>query len=216
MATATHGHHHKAKTTHLQVLSINDFHGNLEPPSGSSGTLPGVATPVGGAAYLSTWMTRLREAQKHTVTVGAGDLIGASPLISGALPRRAHDRGARTRMGLEVSSVGNHEFDEGVDELLRMQNGGCHPVDGCRDGDPFTGAAFQYLAANVATRTRPASDPAALRDRTRPARASASASSALTLEGTPLIVTPSGVAGLQFDDEIETVNKYAEQLKKRA
>jgi 5'-nucleotidase len=52
-------------------------------------------------------------------------------------------------IGLQVSSVGNHEFDEGVDELIRMQNGGCHPVDGCQDGDGFGGADFTYLAANT-------------------------------------------------------------------
>ena len=52
-------------------------------------------------------------------------------------------------LGLDISAVGNHEFDEGVDELLRMQKGGCHPIDGCQDGDGYAGANFQYLAANV-------------------------------------------------------------------
>ncbi|NSM55880.1 bifunctional metallophosphatase/5'-nucleotidase, partial [Serratia marcescens] len=52
-------------------------------------------------------------------------------------------------MGLAISSVGNHEFDEGKDELLRMQNGGCHPVDKCQGPHPFTGAKFHYLAAST-------------------------------------------------------------------
>ena len=52
-------------------------------------------------------------------------------------------------IGLDYDGVGNHDFDEGVAELLRMQNGGCHPVDGCLDGDGFDGADFQFLAANV-------------------------------------------------------------------
>ena len=53
-------------------------------------------------------------------------------------------------MGLDVTSVGNHEFDEGTDELLRMQHGGCHPVDGCYFPDePYAGADFPWLAANV-------------------------------------------------------------------
>ena len=53
------------------------------------------------------------------------------------------------KLGLFVSSVGNHEFDEGQAELRRMQRGGCHPEDGCRDGNGFAGAKFHYLAANV-------------------------------------------------------------------
>ena len=57
------------------------------------------------------------------------------------------------KLGLDVTSVGNHEFDEGEDELRRMQHGGCHPADGCQDGTGFEGAEFQYLAANV-VRTR--------------------------------------------------------------
>ena len=82
------------------------------------------------------------------MVVSAGDNIGASPLISAAF----HDEPtieALNALGLDVSAVGNHEFDEGVDELLRIQNGGCHPVDGCQDGHAYAGADFQFLAANV-------------------------------------------------------------------
>ena len=79
----------------------------------------------------------------------AGDLIGATPLVS-ALFHDEPSIEAFNLMGLDYNGVGNHEFDEGVDELLRMQYGGCHPVDGCQDGDPFAGARrFKFLAANV-------------------------------------------------------------------
>ncbi len=82
------------------------------------------------------------------MVVSAGDLIGASPLLSALF----HDEPtieAMNMIGLDLNAVGNHEFDEGAAELLRMQVGGCHPVDGCLDGDPFAGADFRFLAANV-------------------------------------------------------------------
>ena len=112
-------------------------------------TLPGgVRTPAGGAEYLATHINTLREQNPNTLVVSAGDNIGASPLVSGLF----HDEPtieAFNAMGVDISSVGNHEFDEGSAELLRMQDGGCHPVDGCQDGDGFAGADFHYLAANV-------------------------------------------------------------------
>ena len=133
------------KDTFVQLLAINDFHGNLQPPSGSSGRIavgPGGATVnAGGVEYLATWIKSLRTTNPNTITIGAGDLIGASPLISGLF----HDEPTIESMnaiGLDVTGVGNHEFDEGIAELLRMQFGnqlggnGCHPVDGCQDGTP--------------------------------------------------------------------------------
>ena len=152
------------KDTFVQLLAINDFHGNLLPPAGSSGRIavgppltpggPVQTVDAGGVEYLSTWIKSLRTTNPNTITVGAGDLIGASPLISGLF----HDEPtieAMNAMGLDVTGVGNHEFDEGVAELLRMQFGnqlggdGCNPADGCQDGTPFGGSLFQYLAANV-------------------------------------------------------------------
>ena len=130
----------------VQLLAINDFHGNLEPPGGSGGLINGV--PAGGVEYLATHIENAVAANPNSLVVAAGDLIGASPLISGLF----HDEPtieAMNTLNLSVSSVGNHEFDEGATELLRMQRGGCHPKDGCQDGDGFSGARFQYLSANV-------------------------------------------------------------------
>ena len=139
--------HHKPRAVDVQLLSINDFHGNLAPPG--TLTLPGgVRTPAGGAEYLATHIKALRAQNRNTLVVSAGDNIGASPLVSGLF----HDEPtieAFNAMGVDISSVGNHEFDEGSSELLRMQDGGCHPLDGCQDGDGFAGADFDYLAANV-------------------------------------------------------------------
>jgi 5'-nucleotidase len=203
----------KDKDTKVQLLAINDFHGNLQPPAGSSGRIstgPTTTVDAGGVEYLSTWIKRLRETNSNTITVGAGDLIGASPLISGLF----HDEPtieAMNALGLDVSGVGNHEFDEGVNELLRMQNGGCHPVDGCQDGDPFGGAIFRYLAANVFyTGTNDTILPPAKVVKIDNAKI---AFLGLTLEGTPQIVTPAGVAGLEFRPEVQTINNLVHELR---
>ncbi|MFC0030656.1 bifunctional metallophosphatase/5'-nucleotidase [Micromonospora chaiyaphumensis] len=202
----------RPKPIDVKLLAINDFHGNLEPPTGSSGTIDG--KPAGGAAYLAAHLDALRgtteEEREHTVTVAAGDLIGASPLLSAAF----HDEPTIEEMnlaGLEFTSVGNHEFDEGATELLRMQNGGCHPVDGCGDGTPFEGANFQYLSANAfKTATgKPLLPPYGIKkiDGVKIGFIG------MTLEGTPQIVSQQGVAGLSFADEAETANKYARVLR---
>ncbi len=204
-----------ARSVNLQLLSINDFHGNLEPPTGSSGRITTAAGPVnaGGVTYLATHLKQLREGHPNSITVSAGDNIGASPLISGFF----HDEPAieaLNALGLQIASVGNHEFDEGSAELLRMQNGGCHPVDGCQDGDGFAGADFQYLSANVVVdATGKTLFPAYQIRNVNGVRV---AFIGLTLEGTPTIVTPAGVAGLTFRDEADTVNAIVDSLARKA
>jgi len=106
----------------LQILAFNDYHGHLE--ASTPGTVDDQA--AGGSEYLSTALKQLRAGKKYSLTVAAGDLIGGSPALSGLF----HDEPSvesLNAMQLDVSSVGNHEFDEGVTELLRMQDGGCHP-----------------------------------------------------------------------------------------
>jgi 5'-nucleotidase len=204
-----------ARSVDLQLLSINDFHGNLEPPTGSSGRITTAAGPVnaGGVTYLATHLKQLRAGHPNTITVSAGDNIGASPLISGFF----HDEPAieaLNALGLQIASVGNHEFDEGAAELLRMQNGGCHPVDGCQDGDGFGGADFQYLSANVVVdATGKTLFPAYQIRNIDGVRV---AFIGLTLEGTPTIVTPAGTAGLTFRDEADTVNAIVDSLARKA
>ena len=166
--------------------------------------------------------------------VGAGDMIGATPLLSGLF----HDEPTIEFLnytGVDTVGVGNHEFDEGKDELLRMQYGnqshdgggantgtaygpvrpdGCHPVDGCQDGTPFYGSVFQYLAANVIDQsTENPLLPAY--DIVNTSTGEKIAFIGETLKGTPLIVTPSGVAGLDFLDEADTVNALVPRLKQR-
>jgi 5'-nucleotidase len=195
-------------TVDVQILAINDFHGNIEPPAGSSGRVGTVN--AGGAEYLATHVANLEATNPNTIVVAAGDLIGASPLLSGLF----HDEPtieAMNSIGLDLSAVGNHEFDEGAQELQRMQNGGCHPVDGCQDGTGFGGADFEYLAANVVNEsTGQTLFPGYSIENFNGAKV---AFIGMTLEGTPNIVSPSGVAGLDFRDEADTANAIVEQLK---
>ena len=161
---------------------------------------------------MATLVKQLRAEKKNTIFVAAGDLIGASPLLSAMF----HDEPtieSLSMMGLAISSVGNHEFDEGKDELLRMQNGGCHPVDGCQGPHPFTGAKFHYLAAStVETATGKTIFPPY---EIRTFDGISVAFIGLTLKGTPKIVSPVGVAGLEFRDEADTVNGLVPELKAR-
>ncbi len=190
-------------TVPLQILAVNDFHGNIASSSSSFGG-------TGRADYLSTNIQAATEGAKNSIFVSAGDLIGASPLISALF----HDEPtieAMNLMGLAINGVGNHEFDEGPAELLRLQSGGSHPVDGDLDGDPFAGAEFEFLAANVVfDETGETIFPAYT---VREYGGVQVAFIGMTLEGTPAIVTSMGVAGLTFNDEAETVNALVPQLQ---
>jgi 5'-nucleotidase len=187
----------------LQILAINDFHGNIATTSGAFGG-------VGRADFLAANIRAAEAEADNSITVSAGDLIGASPLISALF----HDEPtieAMNLIGLDIGGVGNHEFDEGPDELFRMQVGGEHPVDGDLDGDPFFGADFEFLAANVVVdETGDTIFPAYAVREYHDVKV---AFIGMTLEGTPTIVTPSGVAGLTFADEVETVNALVPMLQ---
>ena len=198
------------KTVNVQLLAINDFHGNLQPPAGSSGRVGTI--DAGGVEYLATHINTLRATNPNTAVVSAGDMIGASPLLSALF----HDEPtieAFNQIGLDFNAVGNHEFDEGVTELLRMQYGGCHPVDGCLDGDDFAGANFQFLAANVVRKDNGKTIFPAYK--TRSFAGAKIAFIGMTLEGTPNIVSPSGIASVNFLDEAQTVNALVPELKSK-
>ena len=232
-----HAHHVRPATEHgrsqipravkLQILALNDFHGQLERLDGAKTSSGRIATPngnvnAGGAEYLSTHLTELRRQaaaeNRHSVTVAAGDLIGATPLLSAAF----HDEPtieAMNEMGLQITSVGNHEFDEGWKELVRMQDGGCiadgptgaNNQNSCPDHE-FQGADFEYLSANVFHEdTGKTVFPSVKIEKYDGVPVGFIG---MTLENTPNIVTKSGVQGLRFTDEVETANKVAGQLQK--
>ena len=212
------------KPIKLDLFAINDFHGQLEKvPSTSSGGRVGTVG-AGGVEYLATHLKQLRansaDRGASTFTVAAGDLIGATPLLSAAF----HDEPtieAMNEIGLDVSSVGNHEFDEGYAELKRMLKGGCladgdgaNNQNSCPDAaKPFTGADFRYLAANVLFENT--QKPIFAPFNVKKVQGQKVAFIGMTLEGTPDIVTKSAVQGLEFKDEVETVNRLVPRLKER-
>ncbi len=202
----------------VRVLAINDFHGNLLPARGgiriADPANPGKTMNVeaGGSEHLATAVAELRKGHANHVFVAAGDLIGGTPLLS-ALFRDEPTIESLSLMGLEISAVGNHEFDKGADELLRMQRGGCHSGDGCKGPQPFKGASFQYLAAStVVEKTGQTLFPAY---RIKVFQGIPVAFIGLTLQATPTIVVPSGVAGLNFRNEAQTVNELVPQLRQQ-
>ncbi|MEU3951238.1 bifunctional metallophosphatase/5'-nucleotidase [Streptomyces achromogenes] len=218
-AHENHHPHRPGRYQDVQLLSFNDLHGNLEPPSGSSGRVtelqPDGTTKTidaGGVEYLATHLRNAREGHPYSVTAAGGDLVGASPLLSGLF----HDEPtveALNKLDLDVTSVGNHEFDEGARELARLQNGGCHPKDGCYTDQEFQGADFPYLAANVQDDKtgKPVLKPYWVWKK----NGVKIGFIGVTLEGTPGVVSAEGVKGLTFKDETETINKYAKVLQRQ-
>ncbi|TMJ13694.1 MAG: bifunctional metallophosphatase/5'-nucleotidase [Alphaproteobacteria bacterium] len=203
----------------VQLIALNDFHGNLEPPK-SAIDYPGpgpnaVQVPAGGAAYLASAVASLRARSPHTMVVAAGDLIGASPLVS-ALFLDEPSVAALNLIGLDYTAVGNHEFDRGSAELLRMQKGGCAVYTSRKPCalEPFAGARFGYLAANVETAGGGTLFPAyAIRSFGEGARQVKVAVIGMPLKETPTMVAGTATAGLHFRDEAETVNALIPRLK---
>ncbi|MBB1257612.1 bifunctional metallophosphatase/5'-nucleotidase [Streptomyces alkaliterrae] len=220
-SAAKHGKHGKhGHTVDLQVLAINDFHGALEPPTGSGGRVthqhPDGSTEAidaGGVEYLATALRKARAGKARSVTVAAGDMVGATPMLSGLF----HDEPtieALNKVGMDVVGVGNHEFDEGAKELLRKQRGGCHPEDGCyADDRRFMGANFPILAANVVHEKtkKPLLAPYTVKN----LKGVKVGFIGVTLEDTPGIVSGEGIKGLKFLDEADTINKYTKELKRK-
>ncbi|MDD1621459.1 MAG: bifunctional metallophosphatase/5'-nucleotidase [Methylococcaceae bacterium] len=211
-----------AATTTIKIVAFNDFHGQLESPGTFRQTPSSAAStniPVGGVDWLAGYVAELKSQNPSTVVVSAGDIIGATPLVSALF----HDEPTietMNRLGLEFNAVGNHEFDEGKNELKRMQNGGCHPTDpnSCQGASvgtpvPFEGADFKFLAANVVeTATGKTLFPQYAIKSIGGVRVGFIG---MTLKETPTIVTPTGVAGLEFKDEAATVNALIPKLRAR-
>ncbi|WP_052172619.1 bifunctional UDP-sugar hydrolase/5'-nucleotidase [Nocardia sp. BMG111209] len=197
-----------ARSGEVHLFGINDLHGNLQPPTGTNGHVGTYA--AGGAAYLAAHLAKLKAKYPDSAVLSAGDNVSASPLVSALF----HDEPAidfLNSIGTAASSVGNHEFDHGVPELTRLQRGGCAP-DGCSPGEPFRGASFPYLAANVT-------------DGNGQLPPGLKASTVLTVGGhkigvvgvvtpdTVNIVMPQGIQGFHFGDEVDAINKAVPQLR---
>lgn len=205
----------RARPVEVQILAFNDFHGNIESPKltvpvpDSHGAE--TAVPAGGVAYLAGALASLRKGHRYTATVSAGDLIGASPLASAYFLDEPTIH-AMNAVHLDLNAVGNHEFDRGSSELLRMQRGGCAQYTKrvpCAL-EPFAGARFKFLAANVLQHDGSTLFPATSIRRFGPIRIGFIG---MTLKETGTLVTPSGVAGLHFADEAATANALVPKLK---
>lgn len=209
-----------AQPVPVRIIAFNDFHGALQPPrqaipaDGPNGSE--VLVPAGGAAYLASAVRQLRQGHPNTLTVAAGDLISASPLVS-ALYLDEPTILAMNSIGLDYSAVGNHEFDRGRAELLRMQNGGCTQHTRrtpCAVDRPFPGARFRYLAANVRTEDGNTLFPAyAIRRFGHGAHQVAVGIIGLVLRDARTLVSPDGVAGLTFADEADSINALVPRLR---
>jgi 5'-nucleotidase len=219
------GNHRPEKTTDVHLIAWNDFHGNLEPAG-----LTQYGQFAGGAAYLAKAVhDKQQQYGARQATVMAGDNIGASPLVNGLFKEEPATIMANM-MNVDFASVGNHEFDKGKDALRRIQNGGCS-ADGCtaapyavkRHGtwtttNTYPGADFKYLAANVIDNaTKKPLFPAygIKRFPSTAGRPIAIGFIGEVLQATPTIVTPSGVAGLTFEDEATAANKAVKDLAKQ-
>ena len=199
----------------IQILALNDFHGNIETPA-SPATWFAVGERrqerLGGAARIGAVLQELRQGKGNTITVAAGDLIGASPLASAYFLDEPAVM-ALNRMGLELAAVGNHEFDRGTAELRRMQEGGCEVHSNrepCRLDRPFEGAMFTYLAGNVLDEQGNTLFPGTSIKTFGGVKLGFIG---MTLKETGILVSPAGTAGYRFADEAETANALATRLR---
>ncbi|SFF79141.1 5'-nucleotidase [Novosphingobium sp. CF614] len=201
------------------IIAINDFHGTLEPPrasvsapDGKGGSIP---VPAGGAAWLASAVDTIKAGHPNHVVVGAGDLTSASQLAS-SLHLDEPAVGVMNRIGLDFNAVGNHEFDRGWKELLRLQNGGCEKntrLQPCQL-EQFEGANYQYLSASTFKADGSTLFPATgLKTFGTGAGKVTVGFVGLSLRAVPMLVSPDQVAGLTFGDEAEAINKAVPALK---
>jgi 5'-nucleotidase len=204
----------------VKIIAFNDFHGTLEPSGSTIATTGPTGEPVrvaaGGAAHLAAAVDRLKQQNSNHIVVSAGDLISASPFASSQFLDEPAIL-AMNLIGLDLNAVGNHEFDRGPAELLRMQQGGCakHTLrQPCRLDEDFPGARFNFLAANVRQADGETLFPAtSIRSFGAGPSAVKIAFIGLTLKETPTLVVPASVAGLDFGDEADTINALVPALK---
>lgn len=205
----------------VKIIGFNDFHGNLEMPhqsvdGPSANPDEHVRVPVGGAAYFASAVERYRAKNPRTLVLSAGDMISGSPITSSLFLDEPTIE-VMNRIGVDFNALGNHEFDRGRQELLRMQNGGCQKFtsrEPCQVDKPFRGAQFPFLAANVITENGKTLFPATgLRKLGKGRDAVTVGIIGLPLRDVETLVNPSGIKGLTFRDEAETINALVPKLK---
>ncbi|CUA98464.1 bifunctional metallophosphatase/5'-nucleotidase [Comamonas thiooxydans] len=204
----------------ITLLGFNDLHGHLEPPrlavTAQNAQGQNIAVPAGGVAYMARAIAQRRQASRHVALVTAGDMIGASPMVS-ALFLDEPTIEVLNLMRVDFAATGNHEYDQGVAELLRMQHGGCEKFTSkqpCQISQPFKGAEFPFLAANTLREDgRPLFPATGLKFFEQDGLRIGVGFIGMTLRNTPHMVRPSGVEGLTFADEAQTANALIPQLR---
>ena len=207
----------------VKLIAFNDFHGNLKTPSNrvpvpDATQATGIRfDPAGGVAQFAALIKKLKAKNPNYAVVTGGDLVGATPLLS-ALFKDEPTIEAMNLIGLDFHSVGNHEFDYGAEHLKRLQSGGCAinsktKQPDCGKREPYKGANFQFLAANVVENAtgKTIFPPYGIKE----FEGIKIAFIGMTLRDTPAIVRPGGTAGLTFNDEVETVKALIPELKKQ-
>ncbi len=189
------------KPIEVQILGVNDFHGQLN----VTGQVDGET--VGRADYLAAYVKKYRKQNPHTLLVHAGDMVGASPPVSSLLMDEPTIE-ILNKMRFDVGTLGNHEFDRGVKEMKRLIDGGYHPETGY-----FSGAKFPYTVANVIDEKtkKPILPPFVIKR----IQGIPIAFIGVVTKETPTIVAPSGVEGVEFIDEVEAINREVAKLKKK-
>lgn len=206
-----------APPTELSIFSLNDFHGHIQSklPTPATPRLPDPNTgelkpqAAGGVAYLATVLDGLRSQRKNAVFVAAGDLVGASPQMSSLL-KDEPTLSALSELGLAASSLGNHDLDAGLTELLRKTRGECPATTGCVWPE-FKGAKFPYLAANMfETDTGKRVLPSHI---VKEVGGFKVALVGVVTKDTPKVIVPKSIVGLRFADEVETLNALVPELR---
>ncbi|MBJ7477523.1 5'-nucleotidase C-terminal domain-containing protein [Rhodococcus sp. (in: high G+C Gram-positive bacteria)] len=198
-------------TVSVRLLAFNDLHGSLRPPEGVRSEIrqaDGSLTPAGGAAYLAAYVTQLRSQATNSLLYSVGDNWGSSALES-AMFNDEPTVELLNRMKIDASAIGNHELDKGLAEFRRMQSGGCSAVDACTFSPSFDGANFPLMAANM---TYTSGTPATLPFTVNMVDGIPLGVIAISPANTSQIVTPGGIADLQFGDEVEAINRTADVL----
>lgn len=203
-------------TAEINLVTLNDFHGNLEASKFTYGAAGAERTVLaGGIDTLGAALQAWRKQDGELLLVGAGDLVGASPALS-SMWADEPTIGAMNLLGLRASALGNHEFDSGRQELLRQQKGGCvspRPDKACKLDPGYEGATFNYLAANVidmVTR-KPLLPPYKIEQ----AHGVKIAFIGAVLKDAPSVSLASGIAGLEFADEASSINRLLPELRKQ-
>lgn len=199
------------ETVSVRLLAFNDLHGSLRPPEGVRSEVmqaDGSVTPAGGAAYLAAYVTQLRNQSTNSLLYSVGDNWGSSALESAMFDDEPTVE-LLNRMGIDASAIGNHELDRGLAEFRRMQSGGCADAGSCEFSPSFGGANFPLMAANM---TYPDGAPATLPFTVNMVEGIPLGVIAISPSNTSQIVSPTGIAGVQFGDEVEAIDRTADVL----